>query len=83
MLKFEGIAIGTKIKAYDFEPMSGRTDRYVIGEIRDTVTKDGAKFYVIRCEEDSAFGPENNRCSHDIYVPMEMYMDFDERVTAI
>lgn len=84
MLKFEGIAIGTTIKAFDFEPMEGRRDRYVVGEIRDIVTKDGAKFYVIRCQEDSAFGPKHNRCSHDVYVPMEMmFSDFDERITVV
>ena len=83
MLKFEGIAVGSTIKAYDFEPMEGRRNRYVTGKILDTVVKDGAKFYIINCETDSAFGPDHNRTGRDVFVPMEMCMDFDNRVTKV
>ena len=84
MLKFEGIAVGTKIRAYDFEPMEGRRDRYVEGRILRTETTElGADFYVIECEEDSAFGPDYNRIGLEVYVPMELFMDFDGRVTPL
>ena len=83
MLKFEGINVGTTIKAYDFEPCPGRTDRFVTGKILDNVMKDGAKFYIINCETDSAFGPDHNRIGKDVFVPMEMCFDFDERVVCL
>ena len=83
MLKFEGIPLGTTIKAYDFEPFPGRRDRYVVGKIANTVVRDGALFYVIACTEDSAFPEDDNRVGLDVFVPMEMCMDFDERVTVV
>ena len=49
MLKFEGIAVGTTIKAYDFEPMEGRTDRFVVGKIIGTRDRHSIKFYAIEC----------------------------------
>lgn len=85
MLKFEGIAVGTKIKAYDFEPCPGRTDRYVVGKIVDTTVRDGAKFYVIECDNDGGVSNEtlSSRVGHTVYVPMEMTGDFDDRITPL
>jgi len=83
MLKFEGIELGATIKAFDFEPMEGRRDRYIVGNITDTAERHGAKFYVVECVSDSAFPEGNNRIGLDIYVPMEMCMDFDERVEVM
>ena len=83
MLKFEGINLGTTIKAFDFEPFPGRTDRFVTGKIARTEVKDGAKFYVIECAVDSAFGPDHNRIGREVYVPMEMGMDFHNRVICL
>ena len=83
MLKFEGINVGTKIKAFDFEPMEGRRDRFVTGRILRTEWKDGAKFYVIECDEDSAFGPDHNRIGVEVYIPMEMCFDYDERIVPL
>jgi len=83
MLKFEGIALGTKIKAYDFEPMEGRTDRYVTGTIIEKITRDFAKFYVINCREDSAFPEGANRVGLLVHVPMETVMDFDDRIIPL
>ena len=83
MLKFEGILVGTTIKAYDFEPMEGRTDRYVTGPITGVTTRDGAKFYVITCEKDGALGLKTNRIGMEVYVPMEMFMDFDNRIIPL
>jgi len=83
MLKFEGIAFGTTIKAYDFEPAPGRTARYIIGRIIDTAVVHGAKVYVISCSEDSAFPEDNNRVDELVYVPMETTMDFHNRVVPL
>ncbi len=83
MLKFEGIAVGTTIKAFDFEPCPGRTDRYVVGYILHTTTRAGAKVYAVNCREDSAFPDGANRVGHIVFVPMETVMDFDERVSPV
>jgi len=83
MLKFEGINVGTTIRAYDFEPCPGRTDRFVTGPIVRTEYEGGAKFYVIKCTVDSSFPATHTRVGHEIYVPMEMCMDFNERVTCL
>ena len=81
MLKFEGIAVGTTIKAYDFEPMEGRTDRFVVGKIIGTRDRHSIKFYAIECKEDSAFSNDRGRVGLIVYVPMEMVDDFNERIT--
>ena len=83
MLKFEGILVGTTIKAFDFEPAPDRTDRYVTGPITRVETRDGAKFYVIECKEDGALGLKTARVGLEVYVPMEMFMDFHNRVIPL
>lgn len=85
MLKFEGILDGTRIKAFDFEPMEGRTDRYVTGRILHTANRGGAKVYAIMCDEDTSFGglPINSRVGHIVFVPMETTMDFHNRVIPL
>ena len=83
MLKFEGIEIGTTIKAFDFEPFPGRRDRYVVGKYVRSEWDMGAKFFVIECEEDSAFTGDYNRIGLEVLIPMEMTFDYDERVTVV
>lgn len=92
MLKFESVAkIGESIKAFDFEPMPGRPDRYVIGpvvykgEIHRPIHEGGPKVYVgdgyvIEC----AFDTEGYRIGERIVVPFEMSLtDFDNRVEVV
>jgi len=80
MLKFEGIPVGTKIRAYDFEPMNGRADRYVEG----TITKlydDQYEGYVVAVEKDTLHS-KNERT--EIIVPYEVgFLEYDERVTVL
>ena len=83
-LKFENIAqIGDTVKAFDFQPSPGRSDRYVEGFVTETKTRFGARVFVIRCTFDSAFPEGNSRVGLDVLVPMETSMDFDGRVTLI
>lgn len=83
-LKFEGVAeVGDKIRAYDFEPMEGRPDRYIEGVVREVVQwvrAGGYKAYDIVLTYDSMGGRPIGTA---IYVPMEIGMDFDIRVQKI
>ena len=84
MLKYEGLEVGTVIKAFDFEPFPGRRDRYITGVIQNTETRDGAAMYVIKVEEDSSFtDPAHNRIGLYMFVPMEMFMDYENRISVI
>lgn len=84
MLKFENIAPGTRIKAYDFEPMPGRTDRYVCGIVKRHQWFNGAKFLVIDTDADTmAKYPKNSRIGKETFVPMEMCFDYEVRVQVL
>ena len=76
MLKFEGLEIGTKIRAYDFEPFPGRPEYYVEGIIRGLYFED-YKFYRIEVTTDTL----GDRKFVD--VPMGMLFDFDDRVIVL
>ena len=83
MLKFEDIELGTTIKAFDFQPFPGRRDRYVVGKYVRSEWDMGSKFFVILCEEDSAFTGDYNRIGLEVLVPMELMFDYDERVVEM
>jgi len=88
MKTFENTAnIGDTIKAFDFKPMNDPAypDRFLVGKV---VAKgrceldDGAQFdaYTVEVTESPEY-PE--RVGHTMFVPFEMFMDFDNRVTKI
>ena len=99
MLKFENTAeVGDVIKAFDFQPMEGREDSYLIGRVvakgpiygkpfpemeREVYICDGYTVYVT----DSVSGSDVydiERMATEIFVPFEMSItDFDERVTVV
>ena len=97
MLKFENVAnVGDVIKALDFQPMEGRDDSYLIGEViekgpmyaevargRKVHVCDGYKVLV----KDSRSGSEShdiNRIGTEMIVPFEMsIIEFDNRVEVI
>lgn len=96
MLKFENVAnVGDVIKAFDFEPMEGRNDMYIIGRVIEKgpmyADMDGRQIYV--CDgykvfvKESHSGSENydiDRMGTEMMVPFEMSMlDFDERVILL
>lgn len=84
-LKYENTVEENKlIKAYDFEPMEGRTDRYVVGRVvrKGELKADYQTFkgYEVEVLKDTAF-PEGARKT--IYVPYETTFDYDGRVLAV
>ena len=86
-LKFEyDVLIGDRIRAYDFEPMDGRVDRYVEGVVQRTSSEYGAKCFVINCDVDSICpkGSLGSRVGEEVFVPMEVsFMEYDSRITVI
>lgn len=83
MLKFEALAkVGDTIKAFDFQPMPDREDRYVVGVVTARgMTKQGYVAYTISVTEDSAYERGMRR---EVYVPYETsFMDYDGRITLV
>ena len=83
-LKFQNkFKVGDKIKAYDFEPMPDRPDRFVVGSVikvdATAQSQPGALGYHIKVEKDE---PSGKRVGQTIFVPYEIGMDHDDRVTA-
>lgn len=100
MLKFENVAnVGDVIKAFDFQPMEGRDDSYLIGEVIEKGPMYmemgehawGNKVHVCNgykvLVKDSRSGSESydiNRMGTEIIVPFEMSItEFDNRVEVI
>lgn len=83
--KHEGFEVGDLIKAFDFEPLKGRPDRYVVGTVAE-VNRTGNEIaeyahYVIDCVYDTTAA---NRIGERVYVPMEVFaFDYDNRVTKV
>jgi hypothetical protein len=90
MLKFESIAnVGDVIKAFDFEPMPGRPDRFISGVVidkgpikhpqHDVTMFDGYTIEILETDKGS-----QTRKGEIGYVPFEVsFMEYDERVTVI
>ena len=80
-LKFAGLSKGTKIKAYDFEPIPGRPEAYVegiiIAEVAEGIPYHAYEIHVTKCTM-------NQRVGEKVFVPHEMSMlEFDNRVTKL
>jgi len=88
-LKFEGIPVGTRIRAYDFEPMEGRPERYVEGVIIESLmTPERYAAYKIFADSDSCahvnkHGDEWSRVNEAVYVPHEVTFDYDKRIEIL
>ena len=84
MLKYEGkFSIGTRIRSYDFEPMSDRPDMYVEGRITRISDEFHFLAYVIECDYDSRPG-EHTRVGVEVFVPMEVSLtEFPGRVLQL
>lgn len=85
MLKFEGLTVGTKIRAYDFQPMTNKEeypDRFVEGDIVEAgfVPEAGAKMYTVNVTKDSAY----KTAREVVYVPMQVsFMEYDNRIEVL
>ena len=95
MLKFENLAnVGDVIKAFDFKPMEGRPDMFLIGEVlakgkmfkeieegRKVYIGDGYTVKVVGGDEDSI---EMGRKDIEMYVPFEVdFMEWDGRIEVL
>jgi hypothetical protein len=84
MLKYENVAQpGDVIRAYDFERMSDRRDRYVEGTVINRKLSNEGYVYVIRCEIDEATSGKYSRVGCVVHVPFETTFDFDGRVVLV
>lgn len=82
MLKFEGIEIGTRIRAYDFKPMSDQPDWYVEGVITAAgMTDEGYKAYTVAVDVDTVHTDDPRKT---VFAPMEVFMmEWDERIQIL
>ena len=84
MLKYENTAeTGDLIRAFDFQPMPGRTDRFVEGLILAKSERHGAYVFIICVTKDSSATETYDRTGEHVFVPFEMDFDFDGRVENI
>ena len=82
MLKFELLAnVGDTIKAYDFEPMDDRPDRFLVGTVTSKgKTPLGFDGYTVTVTESSI----PNRVGEEMLVPFGMMFDeWDGRVSKV
>ena len=73
---------GDLIKAFEFEPIPGRDDKYVIGAI-DRIEEYG---FVIKGEtiiKDTAYGTARMNEGVEIRVPFRTMFEYDGRITAL
>ena len=83
MLKFENVAeVGNKIKAYDFRPMEGRPDRFLIGIVTNKgKTPLGFAGYTVIVTESEGYA---ERVGLEMFVPFGMvFDDHDGRVSLV
>jgi len=85
MQRFEAVAdVGDTVKCYDFEPMVGRTERYVVGRVVEKgFLKDcGFKGYRVIVLKDTMWTGEDAR--EEIAAPFQkMFLEFDGRITKV
>lgn len=84
MKKFENAAeVGDLIKCYDFEPMDGRPERYVVGLVveKGWISDFGLQGYRVEILKDTCY-PEGER--DEIVAPFEvMFLEHDMRITKV
>lgn len=87
MLKYEGIEIGSRIRAYDHKPSPDRKELFVEGEVIRVTEGCGFKAYEIFCEMDSNINDpsvKGSRVYQNIFVPMGIsFMEYDNRVQVV
>lgn len=85
MQKFEAVAeVGDNVKCYDFEPMEGRTERYVVGRVveKGFLAEYGFKGYRVAVIKDTMWPGEDAR--EEIAAPFQtMFLEFDNRITKV
>jgi hypothetical protein len=81
-INLPAIEVGDLIKAFDFEPMEGRPDCYVVGIVKDIGwIRNEYIGYTIDCVYDTM---ASSRVGRTVYVPVQMsFMEYDGRVTKV
>jgi len=82
MLKFEGLEVGTVIKAMDHRPLDDGEELFIKGEII-SICEPVFKCYEIVVSEDTCFPESHTRVGKTVLVPMQTMIDFDNRITAV
>ena len=88
-INLPGIEVGDLIRAYDFEPIAGRPDMYVVGIVKDIGwIRNEYIGYTIECVYDSYdkqwdAHAEQSRVGRMVYVPVQTTLDYEGRVTRI
>ncbi len=86
-LKFEGLAIGTKIRAYHFKPTPGRKASYLEGTICGTDMHFGAKMYAVDLTADTSDAIFHLREPAQKFglIPMEVagHEEYDGRIQVL
>lgn len=86
MLKFaETAQVGDKIRAFDFQPIPGRDDHFIIGTViaKGPINHPVEGFYMFdgyTIEITGADSETDSRIGDTGYVPFESMMDYDGRV---
>lgn len=85
---FENTAnIGDTIKAFDFQPMPSRDDVYVEGTViakGKIYASDGTLAMIgFTIEATGSDEWSDRKIGEKVFVPFQMFMDFDNRVTKI
>ena len=76
------VKVGDLIKAFEFEPMSDRPDRFVIGAI-DRIEE---HHYVIKGEtiiKDTCYGEARMQEGVEVRVPFKTLFDYEGRIVAL
>lgn len=85
MQKFEAVAeVGDTVKCYDFEPMEGREERYIVGRVieKGFLEDYGFKGYRVDVLEDTMWPGKDAR--DEIAAPFQtMFLEFDNRITKV
>ena len=82
MFRIDNLKSGDLIRAYEFEPIPGRDDKYVVGAI-DRIEEYG---FVIKGEtiiKDTAFGTARMHEGVEVRVPFRTMFDYEGRITAL
>jgi len=86
-LKFANkFKVGDGIRAYDHQPIEGRSDKYIEGEVIavdvKSKTQPDAEGYHVKVDKDTLF-QKTSRVGKTVFVPYEIPMDYDERVSKV
>lgn len=76
-MKVEDMRVGDIVKSFDFEPIPGRQDRFVVG----TIIENDGQLITIKVIADTAF-PEEPR--EEVQTPVKMFFgEHKDRITYL